>query len=82
WKGINPSWRVRNGELIQLGDGSWDGLRCPGQNGFLNIIVCLKWWDLCMETRSDAWTHTVVDVKWVLGKMVGYVKLFTRRWRM
>ncbi|KAF8184270.1 hypothetical protein K438DRAFT_1549628, partial [Mycena galopus ATCC 62051] len=69
WKGINPSWRVRDGELKQVGDGSWDDLRCPGQNGFLNIIVCLKWWHLGMETPSDGWTRAVADVKWMLTKM-------------
>ncbi|KAJ7797407.1 hypothetical protein B0H14DRAFT_2619019 [Mycena olivaceomarginata] len=39
WKGINPGWRMRDGELLREGDGGWDVLRCPGQNGFLNIIV-------------------------------------------
>ncbi|KAF8142758.1 hypothetical protein K438DRAFT_1634873 [Mycena galopus ATCC 62051] len=70
WKGINPSWRVRDGELVQMGDGNWDVLRCPGQNGFLNILVCLKWWFLRMDTPSDAWARALVDVKWVLTKMV------------
>ncbi|KAJ7894478.1 hypothetical protein B0H14DRAFT_2198429, partial [Mycena olivaceomarginata] len=69
WKSINPGWRMRDGELLREGDGGWDVLRCPGQNGFLNIIVCLKWWRSSMETPSDAWMCAVADVKWVLGKM-------------
>ncbi|KAJ7896765.1 hypothetical protein B0H14DRAFT_2333146 [Mycena olivaceomarginata] len=42
WMGINPSWRVRDGELSQAGDGSWDVLKCPGQNGLLNMVITLK----------------------------------------
>ncbi|KAJ7713648.1 hypothetical protein B0H14DRAFT_2413742, partial [Mycena olivaceomarginata] len=70
WKGINPGWSMRDGELLQEGNGTWDVLRCPGQNGFLNIIVCLKWWYSPMETPSEAWMSTVADVDWVLGKMI------------
>jgi hypothetical protein len=70
WKGINPGWRMRDGELLQEGNGAWDVLRCPGQNGFLNIIVCLKWWYCSMETPSEAWMSAVGDVDWVLGKMI------------
>ncbi|KAJ7805534.1 hypothetical protein B0H14DRAFT_2180549, partial [Mycena olivaceomarginata] len=69
WKGINPSWRVRDGELLQTGDGSWDVLKCPGQNGLLNVVITLKWWHGSMETPSESWEHAVADVEWVLGKM-------------
>ncbi|KAF8176811.1 hypothetical protein K438DRAFT_1487426, partial [Mycena galopus ATCC 62051] len=65
WKGINPGWHLRDGELLQMENGSWDVLRCPGQNGFLNIVVCLKWWFLSMDTPSDSWAGAVADVKWV-----------------
>jgi hypothetical protein len=74
WKKINPSWRLADGELEQTGDGSWDILKCPGQNGFLNVVITLKWWYGSMETPSEAWKRAVGDVKWVLEKMVnGYV---------
>nr|KAF8174314.1 hypothetical protein K438DRAFT_1609830 [Mycena galopus ATCC 62051] len=63
WKAINPAWRLRDGELLQMGNGSWDVLKCPGQNRFLNIIVSLKWWFACMDTRSDLWAQAVGDVK-------------------
>ncbi|KAJ7833720.1 hypothetical protein B0H14DRAFT_3462540 [Mycena olivaceomarginata] len=42
WKGINPSWR-------------WDVLKCPGQNGLLNVVITLKWWHGSMETPSESW---------------------------
>ncbi|KAJ7619950.1 hypothetical protein DFH06DRAFT_1010810 [Mycena polygramma] len=71
WRSMNPTWRMRDGELVQEGEGSWDELRSPGQNGFLNVIVCLKWWRLKLETPSDSWERAIADVKWVLEKMVG-----------
>jgi hypothetical protein len=70
WTAINPKWRVREGELVQAGEGSWDVLRCPGQNGFLNVLICLKWWRGEMETPSANWERAVGDVKWVLERMV------------
>ncbi|KAJ7030750.1 hypothetical protein C8F04DRAFT_906787, partial [Mycena alexandri] len=69
WRGINPKWRVSNGELLREGDGSWDVLRCPGQNGFLNVVVCLRWWRLAAGTEPRDWIRAVEDVKWVLQKM-------------
>ncbi|KAJ6557673.1 hypothetical protein B0H19DRAFT_1261276 [Mycena capillaripes] len=73
WTVINPKWHVREGALVQEGNGEWDVLRCPGQNGFLNVIVCLKWWQLGMGNASDTWQRGVADVKWVLGQMLGNV---------
>ncbi|KAJ7814387.1 hypothetical protein B0H14DRAFT_2604147 [Mycena olivaceomarginata] len=57
WKEINPE--------------SWMVLRCLGQNGLLNVMVCLKWWYCAMETPSEAWRSVVLDVKWVLEKILG-----------
>ncbi|KAF8183499.1 hypothetical protein K438DRAFT_1599583 [Mycena galopus ATCC 62051] len=68
WKAINPASRLREGELVREG-GDLDALRCPGQKGFLNIIICLKWWYGVMDAPSDAWTRALADVKWVLGKL-------------
>lgn len=74
WTKINPSWRLRDGKVVQEGDGSWEVLKCPGQNGFLNVVITLKWRYGSMETPSEAWKRAVGDVKWVLEKMVnGYV---------
>ncbi|KAJ7719858.1 hypothetical protein B0H14DRAFT_2412066 [Mycena olivaceomarginata] len=71
WKAINPKWRLHDGELLAgEQNGTWDALRCPGQNGFLNVIVCLKWWRSSMETPSDGWTRAVADVTWALEKMI------------
>ncbi|KAJ6621290.1 hypothetical protein B0H10DRAFT_1789995 [Mycena sp. CBHHK59/15] len=72
WKVINPEWRVRGEELVQEEEGRWDVLRCPGQNRFLNVVVCLKWWFSCMETPSESWKRAISDVKWVLKGMIRY----------
>ncbi|KAJ7210359.1 hypothetical protein GGX14DRAFT_363469 [Mycena pura] len=71
WNAINPKWRVHEGTLLKEVKGDWDVLRCPGQNGFLNVIICLKWWRLKMDSASDGWQRAVSDVKWVLGGMLG-----------
>ncbi|KAJ7809103.1 hypothetical protein B0H13DRAFT_1668388 [Mycena leptocephala] len=71
WTAINPKWRLRDAKLVREGSGSWDVLRCPSQNGFLNVIICLKWWRTQMDTASDTWERAVIDVKWVLEQMVG-----------
>ncbi|KAJ7768838.1 hypothetical protein B0H16DRAFT_1246912, partial [Mycena metata] len=63
WRGINPEWRIREGELVQEGSGSWEVLRCPGQNGFLNVLMSLKWWH---DGTSEEWRRAAGDVKWVL----------------
>ncbi|KAJ7794772.1 hypothetical protein B0H14DRAFT_2216959, partial [Mycena olivaceomarginata] len=66
WKAINPKWRLHDGELLAGEEnGTWDSLKCPGQNGFLNVIMCLKWWRSSMGTPSDGWTRVVADVTWV-----------------
>ncbi|KAJ6594870.1 hypothetical protein B0H19DRAFT_917802, partial [Mycena capillaripes] len=50
--------QVRDGVLMPEGDGNWDVLRYPGQNRFLNVLVCLKWWRRAMDahrTRGSRW---------------------------
>ncbi|KAJ6479775.1 hypothetical protein C8R45DRAFT_832683, partial [Mycena sanguinolenta] len=72
WTGINPQWRLVDGELRREGEGSWDALRTPGLNGLLNVVVCLKWWRVALkESESADWLRAVEDVTWVLQKMVG-----------
>jgi hypothetical protein len=44
-----------------------------GQNGFLNMLMCLKWWRDAMDAGSLDWDEAVDDVTWVLSKMKEYV---------
>ncbi|KAJ6511747.1 hypothetical protein DFH09DRAFT_941798 [Mycena vulgaris] len=71
WRGLNPEWRVQDGELVKEGSGSWDVLRYSGQNGFLNIIMCLKWWKAKLDGEADDWKAAADDMIWVLERMMG-----------
>ncbi|KAJ7507609.1 hypothetical protein B0H11DRAFT_1664186, partial [Mycena galericulata] len=67
WRAINPDWREREGDLLKDGDGNWGVMECPGQNGFLNVLICLKWWGDRLEGDSrEDWEQAVGDVRWVL----------------
>ncbi|KAJ7106175.1 hypothetical protein C8R44DRAFT_638607 [Mycena epipterygia] len=71
WMDINPKWRVKDGKLVEEGDGNWECLRCPGQNGWLNILVCLKWWYGGLDGESQDWLRAIMDVKWALEGLLG-----------
>lgn len=44
-----------------------------GQNGFLNILMCLKWWRDALDVESPDWEEAVNDVTWVLQEIQRYV---------
>lgn len=54
-------------------DGPWGDLDFPGPNGFLNVVVCLKWWRDKLKEESTEWREAVEDVTWVLSRMNGCV---------
>ncbi|KAF8169308.1 hypothetical protein K438DRAFT_1552107, partial [Mycena galopus ATCC 62051] len=43
WEDINPPWRKGSHPMPKT-DGDWTVMNLPGQNGFLNVLICLKWW--------------------------------------
>ncbi|KAF8166733.1 hypothetical protein K438DRAFT_1774900 [Mycena galopus ATCC 62051] len=45
WKAVNPGWRLCENELVQLGDGDWDGMCCdvPAKTGWKCVIADVKW---------------------------------------
>ncbi|KAJ7168097.1 hypothetical protein C8R43DRAFT_853617, partial [Mycena crocata] len=68
WRAINPTWRVVDGELVKVVKGSWEVMRVPGANGFLSVLVALKWWrELTGETGE--WSAAIRDVTWVLNAL-------------
>ncbi|KAJ7022891.1 hypothetical protein C8F04DRAFT_1272085 [Mycena alexandri] len=69
WKGINPKWRVGTDGALKRGEvGGWDTLEAPGPNGFLNVLIGLKWWK---DAGGDGdWPGMVDDVTWVLEMML------------
>jgi hypothetical protein len=70
---INPAWRNEQRPMKREGGSSWSTLDIPGQNGFLNLLMCLKWWRDAMEVPSPDWEEAVDDVTWVLQQMTEYV---------
>jgi hypothetical protein len=40
-----------------------------GQDGFLNVLMLLKWWRDAMKDASPDWEEAMDDVTWVLQKM-------------
>ena len=75
WSDINPAWRqpVDGGGLLRNtseGEKDWAGLDIPGANGFLNVLMCLKWWGNATaggpRVEGD---EAVADVTWVLRQM-------------
>ncbi|KAJ7767597.1 hypothetical protein B0H14DRAFT_2402747 [Mycena olivaceomarginata] len=70
WRDINPPWRKAITPMPRT-DGDWVLLDLPGPNGFLNVLVCLKWWRERLEQESPVWREGVEDVLWVLERMNG-----------
>jgi hypothetical protein len=51
--------------------GPWKFLDVLGQNGFLNVLIGLKWWRERLDEESEEWREAVDDVSWVLKQMNG-----------
>jgi hypothetical protein len=69
WIDINPAWQEKQQPMKRVQEESWVCLDYHGQNGFLNVLACLKWWRDSLESRSSDWEEAVDDVTWVLQKM-------------
>ncbi|KAJ7813391.1 hypothetical protein B0H14DRAFT_2853720, partial [Mycena olivaceomarginata] len=39
----------------------------PGQNGFLNVLICLKWWRERINEESEEWKDMLEDVSAATG---------------
>ncbi|KAJ7071751.1 hypothetical protein B0H15DRAFT_738112, partial [Mycena belliarum] len=68
WTDINPAWRKTSIPMKRETGREWDYMDYPGQNGFLNVLACLKWW-WDNGGSSERWVEAVEDVIWVLKQM-------------
>ncbi|KAJ7123329.1 hypothetical protein C8R46DRAFT_928220, partial [Mycena filopes] len=70
WKRVNPGWRLVDDELITdpLG-GDWEAMRQRGANGFLGVLIALKWWREA-EGETKEWRAIFDDVVWVMGVLI------------
>ncbi|KAJ6501541.1 hypothetical protein C8R47DRAFT_969989, partial [Mycena vitilis] len=73
WMDINPARRGEKRPLLREAVTDWEGMDLDGQNGFLNVVISLKWWRDALNAASGEWTEAVADVTWVLRQMHGYV---------
>ncbi|KAK7015173.1 SERTA domain-containing protein 3 [Paramarasmius palmivorus] len=79
WNTMMPCWRTKDdkGNWAATGEGDWGGLRCPGLNGLLSIMACLKWWLISecggslgsLDNASSQWQALFNDVCWVLKQL-------------
>ncbi|KAJ7224529.1 hypothetical protein GGX14DRAFT_299406, partial [Mycena pura] len=68
WLDINPGWRkeAEAGKLFRGNGGAWESLDIPGPNGFLNLLMCLKWWaEAAQNLPGSRWLEAVDDATWV-----------------
>lgn len=74
WESISPEWRHNGvtGVMNRSTSGGWSKMRCPGQNGLLSILACLRWWYMHEDLPggSDSWKEMVSDVIWTLESMI------------
>ncbi|KAJ6490571.1 hypothetical protein C8R47DRAFT_939242, partial [Mycena vitilis] len=69
WTDINPDARGENRPLLRVDIVDWQGMDLYGQNGFLNVLMCLKWWRDALENETRDWREGVDDVTWVIKKL-------------
>ncbi|KAJ6450010.1 hypothetical protein C8R47DRAFT_941143, partial [Mycena vitilis] len=69
WIDINPRVRGEQRPLQRVDVTDWEGMDLYGQNGFLNVLVTLKWWRDALETETSEWMEAVDDVTWVIEKL-------------
>ncbi|KAJ3797289.1 hypothetical protein F5050DRAFT_1579320, partial [Lentinula boryana] len=81
WNTLQPSWRLDNPHLMPgQGSGSsfgmeWGTLDTSGKNGWLSVIVCLKWWGIGLgddreSALGDEWRGAVEDVLFMLNGLI------------
>ncbi|KAJ7027249.1 hypothetical protein C8F04DRAFT_1189686 [Mycena alexandri] len=67
WGSINPKWRVGvDGSLKRVEEGAWEEMERPGANGFLSVLICLRWWK--EAGGGGDWTDAVEDVTWAMER--------------
>ncbi|KAL1698449.1 hypothetical protein EV121DRAFT_297180 [Schizophyllum commune] len=76
WHAINPDWRPRSTSFsLGRGEGDWSKLFCPGQNGLISVVKCLKWWWELLEEIDEIaddraqWFDAVDEVTYTLGEL-------------
>ncbi|KAJ6517935.1 hypothetical protein C8R47DRAFT_933869, partial [Mycena vitilis] len=71
WVAINPPWRQTDDgrRLKKEGGGEWGAAAQTGPNGFLSVLVCLRWWRDAVRGDEKEWKEAVEDVVWALREI-------------
>ncbi|KAJ3753449.1 hypothetical protein EV360DRAFT_53454, partial [Lentinula raphanica] len=74
WSGLKQSCSESRGRGKENG---WGTLNTSGKNGWLSIVVCLKWWGMGLrESREEAldeiWRQSMKDVQLTLDEVVSF----------
>ncbi|KAJ7604790.1 hypothetical protein DFH06DRAFT_1020621, partial [Mycena polygramma] len=71
WVALNPPWRQTNDgrRLKQEGQGEWGAAAQTGPNGFLNVLICLRWWRDELRDEVEEWKEALEDVAWALTEI-------------
>lgn len=78
WASLQPSWRGlgAGGSMcfVPVYSGDWKSLNVPGKNGWLSIMVCLKWWGVYVAGKDKAqWVEAVTDVLMMLNGLIAHL---------
>ncbi|KAI0739829.1 hypothetical protein C8Q80DRAFT_1222092 [Daedaleopsis nitida] len=69
WGGLQPAWRSwdSQGRPTIGGEGDWECLKKPGQNGMLIALLAPTWWrGITTDATRGSWEEAVNNVGWVI----------------
>ncbi|KAJ3834891.1 hypothetical protein F5878DRAFT_336880 [Lentinula raphanica] len=77
WTSLKQSASESQGQGQGRKGNGWGTLDVSGKNGWLSIVVCLKWWGMGLgEHRQEAlgvdWRQSVIDVRCTLNQLVSF----------
>ncbi|KAJ3743032.1 hypothetical protein F5050DRAFT_1551295, partial [Lentinula boryana] len=85
WSSLQPSWRAVGEDNRPLAakemKDDWKSLDHYGQNGWLSLVVCLRWWgeglmrvqnETLRKEGIDDWLMAIEDMAIMLGGLISY----------
>nr|GAT61383.1 predicted protein [Mycena chlorophos] len=69
WRDVNPVWRRTPDGSLNKAEGDYSELDVPGPNGFLMVLIGLKWWADRGGSTGREWTALVEEVDWCIAQL-------------
>nr|GAT58514.1 predicted protein [Mycena chlorophos] len=79
WRDVNPVWRRAPDGSLDKAEGDYSALDVPGPNGFLTVLIGLKWWADRGGATSSGWTALMEDVDWCMTQLGESFAIETRQ---